>query len=226
MVEVTMLGRVALAIVLCAIIGMEREFHGRPAGLRTHLLVGGGAALIMIIGITFAEGYFVNTDGPVTFDIARLVAGVVTGIGFLGAGTIIRQGDWVHGLTTAASVWFVAGIGIAAGLGLYVIAAGAAGVGFLVLFGISRLEARLPNLVRRTMILEIPGETDPEIRGKIRRLCAARGVRTRLVSWEADEESDAAKITMLLIYWRDVDVVSLADEIRDATGAASVEIGR
>ncbi len=226
MVEVTMLGRVALAIVLCAIIGMEREFHGRPAGLRTHLLVGGGAALIMIIGITFAEGYFVNTDGAVTFDIARLVAGVVTGIGFLGAGTIIRQGDWVHGLTTAASVWFVAGIGIAAGLGLYVIAAGAAGVGFLVLFGISRLEARLPNLVRRTMILEIPGETDPEIRGKIRRLCAARGVRTRLLSWEADEESDAAKITMLLIYWRDVDVVSLADEIRDATGAASVEIGR
>ena len=226
MLELRMLARIALAIALCAIVGLEREFHGRPAGLRTHLLVGGGAALIMIIGVAFAERTLLHAGDALTLDVARLAAGVVTGIGFLGAGTIIRQGDWVHGLTTAASVWFVAGIGIAAGLGLYVIASGAAGVGFLVLFGISRLEARMPNLERRTMILVFPRETNPGIREEIRKLCAARGVRTRLISWEVDDASDTATITVLLIYWRAIDIVSLADEIREKTGAASVEINR
>jgi|GEM_PF-89541 len=223
-IELMMLGRMALAIALCAVIGVEREFHGRPAGLRTHLLVGGGAALIMIIGVTFAQRTLAGADSAVTLDIARLVAGVVTGIGFLGAGTIIRQGDWVRGLTTAASVWFVAGVGIATGLGLYVIAAGATGVGFLVLFGVSRLESRMPNLIRRTMVLELPAETSEGIRRRIREICAAQRVRTRLVSWEVDEATDTAKITLLLTYWHPVDVVSLANEIQDAIGANSVEI--
>jgi putative Mg2+ transporter-C (MgtC) family protein len=224
MFELTMLGRIALAIVLCAVIGVEREFHGRPAGLRTHLLVGGGAALVMVIGVTFIYRVMADPVGATSFDIGRLIAGVVTGIGFLGAGTIIRQGDWVLGLTTAASVWFVAGIGIAAGLGLYILASGATVVGFLVLFGISRLEAWMPNLVRRTLVLELPQKAGTSVRKDIQRFCAQRHVRARLLSWETDEETGITRTKLLLTYWRAVDIVSLAKEIREMTGAINVEV--
>jgi putative Mg2+ transporter-C (MgtC) family protein len=222
-----MLGRMALAIVLCAVIGIEREFHGRPAGLRTHLLVGAGAALIMILGVTYARAQLQPANGGVvTMDVARLVAGVVTGIGFLGAGTIIRQGDWVRGLTTAASVWFVAGIGAAAGLGQYVIAAGAAVMGFIVLYGISLMEARMPNLVRQTLVVELPAGAGTSTRRYIQDLCEENGIRTRLVSWHVDEEDRTVLMRLLLTYWQPVDVVSLADQIRAETDALAVEIGR
>jgi putative Mg2+ transporter-C (MgtC) family protein len=224
MFELMMLGRVALAIVLCAVIGVEREFRGRPAGLRTHLLVGGGAALIMVVGVTFMERAIADPVSATSFDIGRLIAGVVTGIGFLGAGTIIRQGDWVLGLTTAASVWFVAGIGITAGLGFYILASGATVVGFLVLFGISRLEAWMPNLERQTLVLELPEEAGTSVRKDIERLCGKRHVRVRLLSWETDEKTGTIKTKLLLTYWRAVDIVSLANKIRDMTGAISVEV--
>jgi len=201
MLELTMLGRMALAIVLCAVIGIEREFHGRPAGLRTHLLVGGGSALIMIIGAAFAASGLTGSDSKtVSLDIARLIAGVVTGIGFLGAGTIIRQGDWVRGLTTAASVWFVAGIGIAAGQGLYVIAAGATGIGFVVLFAVSYIEEWIPSLTRRVLALEVPPDSKDAIQKTLRRHCAKHRVRTKLLSWEFDRERKVVTVKLQLSY--------------------------
>lgn len=95
-----------------AFIGLERESHGRPAGLRTHTLVSIGACLVMLISI---YGFDETTDR----DPARLAAQVISGIGFLGAGTILREGATVRGLTTAASLWVVAGIGLAMGNGFY-----------------------------------------------------------------------------------------------------------
>ena len=124
--ELTLLGRVLLAAALCAAIGIERELHGRPAGLRTHLLVGTGAALLMVsveAVLALMEGEGMPIQGY-QVDPGRVAAGIITGIGFLGAGTIIRVGDWVRGLTTAASIWFVAAIGILAGQGLSIIALG------------------------------------------------------------------------------------------------------
>jgi len=224
MTELIMLGRMALAVALCAIIGIEREFHGRPAGLRTHLLVGAGSALIMIVGAAIAQESYKSDAGVQSVDIARLIAGVVTGIGFLGAGTIIRQGDWVRGLTTAASVWFVAGIGIAAGLGLYVIAAGATGIGFIVLFAFSHAEAWLPNLTRRVLMLELPYESKGTIRRRLRQLCGECHVRTRLLSWEVIEGKASVVIRLLLSYWRPVDVVALANTLQEATGATNVQV--
>lgn len=100
-----------LAVVLCGAIGIEREFRGRSAGLRTHLLVGVGSCIIMIISI---YGFPGATEGK--RDVARLVAQVVTGVGFLGAGVIMhRNGGGVRGLTTAATIWVVMAIGIACG---------------------------------------------------------------------------------------------------------------
>ena len=112
--ELEMISRLLLAVGLAAIIGLERQHAGKSAGLRTHLLVCIGAALFTIASIYGFEG-----EG----DPARVAAGIVAGIGFLGAGTIIstREGILV-GLTTAASIWAVAAIGLAAGAGLYILA--------------------------------------------------------------------------------------------------------
>jgi putative Mg2+ transporter-C (MgtC) family protein len=108
-----------VAGVLGGAIGAEREIRERDAGLRTHLLVGVGAALFTIVSAyAWADFNFSSRNG-VTYDPTRIAAQIVTGIGFLGAGAIIRQGLSVRGLTTAASLWVVAALGMAAGAGYY-----------------------------------------------------------------------------------------------------------
>ena len=109
--------RLFVAAALGGIIGFEREKHSkRVAGFRTHILVSMGSSLIMLISMYIFEIY----AGKAPVDPARIAAGVVTGIGFLGAGTIIRSGESVKGLTTAASLWTVSGIGLAIGCGFYI----------------------------------------------------------------------------------------------------------
>jgi len=111
--------RVVLAGVFGGAIGAERKIREREAGLRTHMLVSIGAALFTLVSAYgFSDFHFSNASG-VTYDPTRIAAQVVTGIGFLGAGAIIRQGLSVRGLTTAASLWVVAAIGIATGAGYY-----------------------------------------------------------------------------------------------------------
>jgi putative Mg2+ transporter-C (MgtC) family protein len=111
--------RVILAGVFGGAIGAEREIREREAGLRTHMLVSIGAALFTLVSAYgFSDFHFSNASG-ITYDPTRIAAQVVTGIGFLGAGAIIRQGLSVRGLTTAASLWVVAAIGIATGAGYY-----------------------------------------------------------------------------------------------------------
>jgi putative Mg2+ transporter-C (MgtC) family protein len=115
------LGRVALAAALGAVIGAEREIREREAGLRTHLLVSVGAALFTIVS-AFGFHDVLATGDPrvlVRLDPSRIAAQIVSGIGFLGAGAIIRQGLTVRGLTTAATLWVSAAIGMAAGAGYY-----------------------------------------------------------------------------------------------------------
>ncbi len=104
--------RLGLTCILAGLIGLERESQGRPAGLRTHILVSLGSCLMMIIS---KYGFY----GFDNIDPARLAAQVVSGIGFLGAGTILREGSSVKGLTTAACLWEVAGIGLAIANGMY-----------------------------------------------------------------------------------------------------------
>ncbi len=112
--------RLLLATLLGSVIGFEREYHAKEAGVRTHLLVALGSCLFMIISV-YGFDFMLDRD-HVSFDPSRIASQVVTGIGFIGAGTIILQKQMVRGLTTAAGLWVTAAIGLACGNGMYVIA--------------------------------------------------------------------------------------------------------
>jgi len=136
MSDIEIIIRIVLALFIGAIIGFERERHGRAAGLRTHMLVCTGSALIAMTSIYLAENYGSISQNC---DPARVAAGIITGIGFLGAGTIIRSKTSVLGLTTAASLWAVSGLGLAVGIGFYKAAIVGAIAIFLTLFVIGRV---------------------------------------------------------------------------------------
>ncbi|MEW6100847.1 MAG: MgtC/SapB family protein [Candidatus Omnitrophota bacterium] len=134
--DTEILKRLSFAVVLSGLIGLERELHRRTAGLRTHILVSLGSCLIMLTSIYVFDIY----KGEVAVDPARIAAGVITGIGFLGAGTIIREREGVKGLTTAASLWVVAGLGLSVGCGFYSAAIFTTVLSLIVLFLLRYLE--------------------------------------------------------------------------------------
>jgi len=113
--------RLLLAMVLGGLVGMERQTRGRAAGLRTNTLVCLGSAAVIVAFQKLSLEFNVGAESAIRMDPARAAAGVITGIGFLGAGTIVKSNDFVHGLTTAASIWVVSAIGVTVGLGEYVI---------------------------------------------------------------------------------------------------------
>ncbi len=128
--------RIAVASGLTGLLGAEREIRRKEAGLRTFTLVGTGAALFTVIGLLLAAG---------TTDATRIAAQVVTGIGFIGAGLIFRQGSHTKNLTTAAGVWAAAGIGMAAGAGLFILACGATVIVLLALTVYGYIERRIEH---------------------------------------------------------------------------------
>ena len=134
--------RMLIAAVLGAAVGLEREIHDHPAGMRTHLLVALGSAIFTILSIYGFEGVVAPGVAP-TVDPTRIAAQVVSGIGFLGAGSILKYGTSIRGLTTAASLWTTAAVGMAAGAGEWLIA----GVGtFIVVFSLWPLNALVARL--------------------------------------------------------------------------------
>lgn len=144
---IPMLLKVLLAVVAGGVVGLERELHGRPAGLRTHMLVSVGSCLMMIVseGMFFKYGHLLDT-GVVRLDPGRIAAQIITGIGFIGAGVIIKEGATVRGLTTAASLWVMAGIGMSFGMGM--VNAGVLGtvVAISVLILLKRLEPTIKKI--------------------------------------------------------------------------------
>ena len=152
--------RLILAAVLGGIIGIERESINRPAGFRTHILVCVGSALTMLVSISMGKSFGIGADP------GRIAAQVISGIGFLGAGTIIREGANIKGLTTAASLWTVAAIGLAAGSGYYMGAVFTTGLAILTLITLSKVE----NLVfkkKHHFIINIIIKDKPGQLGKI-----------------------------------------------------------
>ena len=136
--------RLVLAAVLGAVVGLEREVHGRPAGIRTYLLLCMGSALIMVV----SELLFVKYESKGLADIlradpGRIAAQAITGIGFLGAGVILRYKDSIRGLTTAAAIWVACAVGLAIGAGFYLFGGAVTGLTLVSLVGLKALERRL-----------------------------------------------------------------------------------
>ncbi len=153
--------RLVVAAALGAVLGLERQVHGRAAGLRTMMLVALGCCLIMLVSNSFAWIYG-QVAGPAAMvlqvDPARLAYGVMGGIGFLGAGAILKSGFQIRGLTTAATIWCVAAIGLACGMGLYYPAVVTAGLVLFALFGLDYVESLFPSHYYKTVDVVLPDE--------------------------------------------------------------------
>ncbi|MBP3950455.1 MgtC/SapB family protein [Bacillus suaedae] len=149
--------RLVTIIFLSGLIGLEREIKNRPAGLRTHILVGLGSCLLMLLSLNGFSEFIAENEGVSMIDPARIPSYVVSGIGFLGAGTILVQGRrGVQGLTTAASIWLVAAIGLVVGVGMYYEAIITTFIVFLTLLTLNSLEHKLKwKESKKTSLLSI-----------------------------------------------------------------------
>ena len=189
--------RLAVAAVLTGAIGLERELRERAAGLRTHMLVGVGSALFTIVSAYAWTDFVFSREGGTLFDPTRIAAQIVTGIGFLGAGAIIRQGLAVRGLTTAAGLWVVAAIGMAAGAGYYSAALVATGIVLIGLGPFRWLEGGplIRRLRREGRALEVDLRPEQPV-GRVLDVLEAR--RARLGRIELADEEDRRQLRLEL----------------------------
>jgi putative Mg2+ transporter-C (MgtC) family protein len=177
--------RLFAAAFLGGVVGIERERRRRAAGLRTHILVSIGSALVMIT----SEFIFRQYQGMTNLDPARLGAQVISGIGFLGAGTIIKQGVNVKGLTTAASLWVVACIGLAAGAGYYISAVIAAAIVYITLVLLNKFEYALSAKAKTEPEISIKLENKPGKLGEVASHIGKSGASITNVEIEDDDGS-------------------------------------
>jgi putative Mg2+ transporter-C (MgtC) family protein len=179
------LGRLALATALGALVGLERELAGKPAGLRTNILICVGATLLTEASLGIASGF--ADHELIRADPARIAAQIVSGIGFIGAGTILVARGSVLGLTTAATLWVVAAIGITIGIRAYVEAIGAAILVFAVLFVIGRIEDRVLR-ARAERTLRVALSAPHAAPDAVTDLLADLGIRAQPVSMKRSAE--------------------------------------
>ncbi len=214
--------RLGTAALLGSLIGLERQRHDKVAGLRTHMLVSVGSALIMIVS---AYGFDrVIEPGRIVLDPSRVAAQVVSGIGFLGAGTIVVRRHFPHGLTTAASVWAVAAIGLAAGGALYLAATSGAVLMLVILSVVKVLEDRLlgqSHWQPRTVTLDVTGpfvveQLESQFHGAGLEIV---GLRVREGKRPGDREIEVACGTAPISA-----VLRLADELQGLSGVREVSV--
>jgi putative Mg2+ transporter-C (MgtC) family protein len=213
------------AWVAGALIGAERSYHGRAAGFRTHALVAlaSAAAVMVSLAPTFMPGVF--PGGGARLDPTRLAQGVMTGVGFLGAGVIFKEGVNVQGLTTAASVWATAAIGLLFGLGAY-FPAGLATAGILTTLLILRwVETFMPARVYAWSVFRFHIAEAPDKAG-LRSLLARLDVSMREISYARSHEGAIMEFSGNLMAKQDRAFDDLADNLRVVPGLAEFELQR
>lgn len=217
--------RILAALALGGLIGFEREVNNHAAGFRTHILVCVGSATIMLLSI-YGFGEFAN-ELNVRMDPARLAAQVITGIGFLGAGAIIRTGSYVSGLTTAASIWVVAAIGLCIGAGFYY---GAVLVAFLVLVSLFLFNKWEKGLMRKFRKHEMSIEINdrPGLLGEIIEKISEQGVQISNLAVQSSKEKEDRKRTLLVRFSvkipRKGGMVRVIDHIASVEDVLSIDI--
>jgi putative Mg2+ transporter-C (MgtC) family protein len=162
-----MIMRMAAGAALGGVIGYERDRHGRPVGLRTHILVSLSAATFMVLSSQFAYYQHFEANSGIEVDASRIAASVVSAIGFLAGGAILRSGVSVMGLTTAAGLWLVTAIGLCAGAGMFVESATATLFGVLALTLVRRFEDKNDRIAKKRLVLNLTGDPEAAASGAI-----------------------------------------------------------
>lgn len=215
--------RLIVAALLGAAIGFERERGERAAGLRTHALVALASALVMLVS-AFGFADAVTPDRTIVLDPSRIAAQVVSGVGFLGAGAIILRKDTVQGLTTAGSIWLVAGLGLACGAGMYVAAAVTTALALLILWGLKAVERRIMVHRRVTrMTLRVhrqPGQLDAIAAG-----VRASGLELQRLQVESGRKAEEQRVRMELRGGGAEAILALAEQLRAVAGVQTITYG-
>ncbi len=202
--------RIGFAMAAGLVLGLERESHGRAAGLKTTILACVASCLAMILSEDFYRESFNQAAGMMRPDRARLAAGILTGIGFLGAGAIIRQGTLVRGVTTAAVLWFITILGLAFGSGHIAIGVIGTGIATFALYAMPHMEAHVKKdyYCTVTVVLGLNGISDDEIRKKLE----DAGVRIQRIALDYDVAGNCRTLHCDVKMRRN-DVISLSRQV-------------
>ncbi|MCJ8330196.1 MAG: MgtC/SapB family protein [Lentisphaeria bacterium] len=207
--------RILMAAFLGGLIGLERDIHGRAAGMRTYLLVGMGSALFMVLSI------IVSIPGPgmMMTDPGRIAAQIVTGIGFLGAGAIMKDGFNVRGLTTASCFWIVAAVGMACGFGRYDLAIGSSVITLIALSLLKHFDKLYRRDSYRTLELKLPLGVNVE---EVIELVKCEGVNIQYVDLNQDYENEFVKMVLSLKLYHQGSTDKHSEAIIEALSAADI----
>lgn len=208
--------RLAAAFIAGGAVGLERQIHGRPAGLRTHVLVCTGACIAVASGMMAAE-LFPNLQ----MDAGRIAAGVITGVGFLGAGTIVHYREGVGGLTTAACIWFVAMTGMLAGFGFYVFTGLATVMAIVVLLLLDIFEDKLPSASYWRLRVRFSGRSFTSVEEQCRKIVHSYGIVVKSSTISISGESSELVFSLKTKYRKKH--IGLIDQINGMEGITAVK---
>ncbi len=205
--------RLILGLLFGGLIGLEREYHGQPAGLRTHIILCVGACLVMCLSIALWE--------PNKGDIQRLAAQVVSGVGFLGAGAIFKYGGGVRGLTTAASIWTTAIIGMTAGSGLHLVAAASTGLVLFTLIIMNSFEKSfIHEKITRTIVIK--GTDHPRFLEEIEKHMQKFKISIKSTSFSKDVIKNHIEVKQVIKLQNDTDMDLIIADIQKIEGVESL----
>jgi putative Mg2+ transporter-C (MgtC) family protein len=216
--EIDMIIRLGLGFLAGAIIGLERSSRHQTAGLRTHILIATGATLLMLLSIWLPQEFQSLKNG----DPGRIAAQVVSGIGFLGAGAIIRLGNNIKGLTTAASLWLIAAVGLAVGAGMFLAAGAAVVIILITLIMLDKFERRLFP-AERNKLLEITFKSNNPDTDETLRILQTFGVR--LMSMDVDQgKGKCARLRLFVAVSDHTDIAQFVKVLKKNDKVERVEI--
>ena len=213
--------RLGIAAVLGAVVGYERERHNQPAGLRTHMILVVGSALAMTLSINLAMQF--RPDVP-NGDPARLAAQVLSGIGFLGAGAILRFGTNVRGLTTATSLWSMAVVGLSVGAGYYLVALAATA---LLILALSALDVVEKHLIHSTIIfpVQVVAGDEVDMLPTLREILKEQNMKVQSFSIQKDLAQDVSVLDLVVQAKENSRLESLVEKIHQLPGVRSYKVG-
>ncbi len=223
--EVDMLCRLVISAILGGIVGLERGSGDRPAGFRTHILVCTGSALIMLVSMYGFDGFNAEPlEIPKNRDSARIAAQVVSGIGFLGAGTIMHEGVTVRGLTTAASLWMVSAIGLASGSGMYLIALAATVITMITLVTFHDVEKRFAGKSRSArQYIRVVADNKPGTITEVTSYLSMNGIKVKTLNVKNTSDKNRIILEIYLKVNKDVDTSQIISGIQSVEGVISLE---